>query len=164
MHRRGLPSGGRRSHAGRAQRGSIGSGRRCAVCRGGCSRRAGRRSGRGTGQRARPKDCGPNSAASTSWSTMPVCRVRDPIAGVDHAEWQRVIGANLTGAYLCCLAAAPHMEKQKERSHHQYIFHKRPDGRGRRRRPLRQFEGRDDRDDKDALARPGCRATSRSTP
>ncbi len=33
--------------------------------------------------------------------------------GVDHAEWQRVMGANLTGAYLCCLAAAPHMETQK---------------------------------------------------
>lgn len=36
-----------------------------------------------------------------------------PYTGVDHAEWQRVIGANLTGAYLCCLAAAPYMEKQK---------------------------------------------------
>ena len=36
-----------------------------------------------------------------------------PYTGVDHAEWQRVIGANLTGAYLCCLAAAPHMEAQK---------------------------------------------------
>ena len=32
---------------------------------------------------------------------------------IDAAEWQRVISANLTGAYLCCLACAPHMQKQK---------------------------------------------------
>ena len=36
-----------------------------------------------------------------------------PYTGVDPGEWQRVIGVNLTGAYLCCLAAAPHMEKRK---------------------------------------------------
>ena len=36
-----------------------------------------------------------------------------PYSQIDSSEWSRVISANLTGAYLCCLACAPHMEKQK---------------------------------------------------
>lgn len=31
----------------------------------------------------------------------------------DPADWERVIGAKLTGAYLCCRAVAPHMRKEK---------------------------------------------------
>jgi 3-oxoacyl-[acyl-carrier protein] reductase len=36
-----------------------------------------------------------------------------PFTQVDLAEWERVIGANLTGAYLCCRAVAPAMMEQK---------------------------------------------------
>ena len=36
-----------------------------------------------------------------------------PLAQIDPADWDRVIGANLTGAYLCSRAAAPHMESQQ---------------------------------------------------
>lgn len=36
-----------------------------------------------------------------------------PYTKVDLPEWERVIGANLTGAYLCCRAVAPWMEQQK---------------------------------------------------
>ncbi len=36
-----------------------------------------------------------------------------PYTQIDAAEWDRVISANLTGAYLCCRAVAPLMEKQK---------------------------------------------------
>lgn len=36
-----------------------------------------------------------------------------PYSAVDLAEWERVIGANLTGAYLCCRAVAPWMEQQQ---------------------------------------------------
>ncbi len=36
-----------------------------------------------------------------------------PIGQVEPAAWDRVIGANLTGAYLCSRAAAPIMEKQQ---------------------------------------------------
>ena len=32
---------------------------------------------------------------------------------IDAAEWARVINANLTGAYYCARAVAPHLEKQK---------------------------------------------------
>lgn len=35
-----------------------------------------------------------------------------PYTQVDLAEWERIIGANLTGAYLCCRAVAPWMEQQ----------------------------------------------------
>ena len=36
-----------------------------------------------------------------------------PYREIDPAEWHRVMGANLTGAYLCCFAVAPIMEEQK---------------------------------------------------
>lgn len=36
-----------------------------------------------------------------------------PYSDIHAAEWHRVISANLTGAYLCCLACAPHMQKQE---------------------------------------------------
>ena len=36
-----------------------------------------------------------------------------PFTGVDLAEWERVISANLTGAYLCCRAVAPTMMRQQ---------------------------------------------------
>ncbi len=34
-----------------------------------------------------------------------------PVAGMDPAEWRRVVEVNLTGAFLCCRAALPHMQK-----------------------------------------------------
>jgi len=36
-----------------------------------------------------------------------------PIDQVEPADWQRLLGANLTGAYLCCRAVAPLMMQQK---------------------------------------------------
>ncbi len=36
-----------------------------------------------------------------------------PYIDIDPAEWDRVISANLTGAYFCARAVAPLMEKQK---------------------------------------------------
>jgi 3-oxoacyl-[acyl-carrier protein] reductase len=36
-----------------------------------------------------------------------------PLAQIDPADWERIIGVNLTGAYLCCRAAAPLMQQQK---------------------------------------------------
>jgi 3-oxoacyl-[acyl-carrier protein] reductase len=36
-----------------------------------------------------------------------------PVGEVEPEAWDRVIGANLTGAYLCSRAVAPIMEKQK---------------------------------------------------
>ena len=34
------------------------------------------------------------------------------VSDIDPAEWERVIGANLTGAYLCSRAVAPAMQKR----------------------------------------------------
>ena len=36
-----------------------------------------------------------------------------PYTEIDLEEWNRVLFANLTGAYLCCRAVGPMMEKQK---------------------------------------------------
>ena len=36
-----------------------------------------------------------------------------PLHEIAPAAWDRVIGANLTGAYLCSRAVAPHMQRQK---------------------------------------------------
>jgi NAD(P)-dependent dehydrogenase (short-subunit alcohol dehydrogenase family) len=36
-----------------------------------------------------------------------------PITQVEPADWERIIGANLTGAYLCSRAVAPLMMQQK---------------------------------------------------
>lgn len=36
-----------------------------------------------------------------------------PVTEIEPPDWQRVIGANLTGAYLCSRAVAPHMQRQK---------------------------------------------------
>jgi NAD(P)-dependent dehydrogenase (short-subunit alcohol dehydrogenase family) len=39
--------------------------------------------------------------------------IRKPISKLSLAEWNRVIGVNLTGAFLCAKYAAPHLAKQK---------------------------------------------------
>jgi 3-oxoacyl-[acyl-carrier protein] reductase len=36
-----------------------------------------------------------------------------PVTQIDLPDWQRVMGVNLTGAYLCSRAVAPFMERQK---------------------------------------------------
>jgi 3-oxoacyl-[acyl-carrier protein] reductase len=36
-----------------------------------------------------------------------------PVTEIDPADWDRVLGANLTGAYLCSRAVAPHMTNQQ---------------------------------------------------
>jgi 3-oxoacyl-[acyl-carrier protein] reductase len=36
-----------------------------------------------------------------------------PLEAIAPDDWQRVLAANLTGAYLCCRAAAPIMRKQR---------------------------------------------------
>lgn len=36
-----------------------------------------------------------------------------PVWKIAPAEWERVMGANLTGAYLCCRAVIPHLQKQQ---------------------------------------------------
>ena len=36
-----------------------------------------------------------------------------PVTQIDPADWDRVLGANLTGAYLCSRAVAPHMTRQQ---------------------------------------------------
>lgn len=35
-----------------------------------------------------------------------------PVWKIEPAEWERIMGANLTGAYLCCRAVIPHLQKQ----------------------------------------------------
>ncbi len=37
-----------------------------------------------------------------------------PFWKIEPAEWERIMGANLTGAYLCTRAVAPHMQQQKK--------------------------------------------------
>jgi NAD(P)-dependent dehydrogenase (short-subunit alcohol dehydrogenase family) len=39
--------------------------------------------------------------------------IRKPIAKLSLAEWNKVIGVNLTGAFLCAKYAAPHLAKKK---------------------------------------------------
>jgi len=36
-----------------------------------------------------------------------------PLSKIEPVEWERVLAANLTGAYLCSRAVAPHMERQQ---------------------------------------------------
>jgi 3-oxoacyl-[acyl-carrier protein] reductase len=36
-----------------------------------------------------------------------------PVWKVEPAEWERVMGANLTGAYLCCRAVIPYLQQQQ---------------------------------------------------
>ena len=58
---------------------------------------------------ARPSSA---SAGSTSWSTMPACRSASRREDYDVAEWQQVLDTNLTGAFVCCQAAYPAMQRQ----------------------------------------------------
>ena len=43
-----------------------------------------------------------------------ICPLRD-FADVTEEEWDRVLGINLKGAFFCCQAALPHLQKSGER-------------------------------------------------
>jgi NAD(P)-dependent dehydrogenase (short-subunit alcohol dehydrogenase family) len=43
-----------------------------------------------------------------------ICPLRD-FADVTEEEWDRVLGVNLKGAFFCCQAALPHLQKSGER-------------------------------------------------
>ena len=65
--------------------------------------------------------------ASTSWSTTPARPISAPFLKTDAEFWQRMLGVNLTGAYLLHPAALPDMLRGGMGPHRQRGHHRGPD-------------------------------------
>ena len=113
-----------------------------------------RRGQRGVDQGRRQGGHRSASARWRSWSTTPALRATDLMMRMKRADWDDVLGTNLTGAFLLTQALLRQMLQQPLGTNHQHHQRGGPDGPGRP-GELRRVEGRPDRLDAVAGARGG---------